>query len=369
MKIALIGGHLAPALALIDAAPENTAFIFFGRKHTMEGDSALSLEYRTITDLNIPFLAITTGRLQRNLNLRSMLSLMKIPYGIRQALRMLREHRPDVVIGFGGYVSVPVCLAAYILRIPVIIHEQTLGIGIANKFIAKFATKICLSWQHSEQFFPKGRTIVTGNPVRQWKMEDGKLKIEKKTRPLLYITGGSTGAHAINVLVEECLESLVHDFDIIHQTGDSKEFRDFDRLSKIRAGMIKKFQERYHMTKFVPPAEVGVIMQQADFVISRAGMNTVTELLYFGKPCLLIPIPVGQKNEQLMNARFLKKTGIGDYAHQGDLTPDIFLKKVRMMVEHRAKYQVHAHDAKTLVRSDAASRIMKIAYEIADRKK
>lgn len=369
MKIVLIGGHLAPALAVIDAAPSDAEFIFFGRKYTMEGDNALSLEYQTITKLGINFIPVTTGRLTRNLGPRTLLSLIKIPFGFRQCLRLLREHKPDVVMGFGGYVSAPVCFAAYLLRIPVVIHEQTLGAGVANKVIAKFATKICLSWQQSFKYFPKERSIITGNPIRKLPELASKLQITKSHTPTLYITGGSTGSHAINALVLGCLEQLVSQFQVIHQTGDSKQFRDFDHLFDARAKLSKKMQEQYIITKFVSPAEVGAVMQQADFIISRSGINTVTELLYFGKPCFLIPLPNGQKHEQLTNAQFLKKTGLGDYMLQADLSPESFLQKVRTMVEQRARYQIHAQEARSLVRTDAASRIMKILYEVANRKK
>jgi UDP-N-acetylglucosamine--N-acetylmuramyl-(pentapeptide) pyrophosphoryl-undecaprenol N-acetylglucosamine transferase len=165
------------------------------------------------------------------------------------------------------------------------------------------------------------------------------------------------------------LEELLTDYRVVHQTGDSKEFKDFDRLTTLSARVSKKLQDRYTLVKFVPPADVGALMQEADLVISRAGINTVTELLQFGKPSFLIPLPSGQKKEQLTNAQFLKKTGIGEYAQQEDLTPEVFLKKIHAMTDNLTKYKVHAHDAKSLVRSDAAARIMKILYEVANRKK
>ena len=133
---------MTPALAIIDALPKEARIFFIGRKHPLEGDKALSLEYQTITDMGITFFPLTTGRLQRKISTRSFISLVKIPYGFFQALSILISCKPDVIIGFGGYLAVPVGLAAWILRIPFVIHEQTLDAGLANKFLARFAKKI-----------------------------------------------------------------------------------------------------------------------------------------------------------------------------------------------------------------------------------
>src|SRR5581483_2708185 len=146
------------------------------------------------------------------------------------------------VIGFGGYLQIPVCLAAFLRHIPVIIHEQTLKAGLANKIVAKFASKICISWEESLPYFPRTKTILTGNPLRQEFFTSLRHQKEKpeyplageshKSLPTLYITGGSAGAHAINLLVEETLEKLLEKFLITHQTGDAKQYNDFARLEK-----------------------------------------------------------------------------------------------------------------------------------------
>src|SRR3989338_8397326 len=140
MKIVLIGGHLAPALSVMEALPKDTEVLFIGRKYGLEGDKALSLEYRTITGLNILFVGINTGRLQRKLTRYTIPSFFKLPFGMIRSFFALFKFKPQVVVGFGGYVSVPVVLCAYLLRIPVVIHEQTLEAGFANRFLAKFAT-------------------------------------------------------------------------------------------------------------------------------------------------------------------------------------------------------------------------------------
>jgi UDP-N-acetylglucosamine--N-acetylmuramyl-(pentapeptide) pyrophosphoryl-undecaprenol N-acetylglucosamine transferase len=200
MKIVLIGGHLSPALSILEALPKDTETLFIGRKYGLEGDNALSLEYKTIAELKVPFVALNTGRWQRKLTKYTFSSLLKLPFGVIKSFLTLVKFRPDVVVGFGGYVSVPVVLCAYLLRIPIVIHEQTLEAGLANRFLAKLATKICISWQASQKYFPKEKIVFTGNPVRKLKIKNEKLKI-KNNLPMIYITRGSSGSHSINLLI------------------------------------------------------------------------------------------------------------------------------------------------------------------------
>lgn len=367
MKIAIVGGHLTPALALIDVLKDEELF-FIGRKNSFEGDLSLSLEYQVIREKGIPFFGLKAGRLQRSINRYSISSLLKIPVGFFQSLLMLFRIKPDAVLSFGGYLSVPVGLAAFLLKIPLIIHEQTMEAGLANKILSKFASKICISWKQSKVFFPKEKVVLTGNPIRKFSIPNSQSPIPNKHLPLVYITGGSAGAHAINLLVKSCLEDLLSKFYIIHQTGDSKEFGDYDHLKKHVGNFSEDFKSRYILRKFINPVDVGNIMKDATFVVSRAGINTVTELLYFGKPCFLIPLPVGQKNEQLKNAQFIKKVGIGDFMMQKDLTPGLFLKKLETMLERISLYKEHSGYARSLVIQDAAKNISRTIYEVISKK-
>ena len=138
MKVVIVGGHLAPALSVIEVLPKDTEILFIGRKYALEGDNALSLEYKTITSMNISFVGLNTGRLQRKLTKFTFFSLMKLPFGIIKSFLILLKFKPDVVVGFGGYVSIPVAFCAYLLRIPIVIHEQTMEAGLANKFVSFF---------------------------------------------------------------------------------------------------------------------------------------------------------------------------------------------------------------------------------------
>lgn len=356
------GGHFAPALAVMEQMPEDWEVLVIGRKYAFEGDDALSLEYQTAQDRGIPFVSLTTGRLQRKLSTRTFTSLAKIPVGLAQSLKILKSFQPDVVVSFGGYIAVPVAVAAKMLRIPIVVHEQTLRAGLANTITSKFADKVCISWKYSEQFFPKEKTVLTGMPLRKeflGHIDTSKLRSNNKV-PLIYVTGGSGGAHGINSLVERSLERLLEHNLIIHQTGDAKEYADYERLTRLKDMLHPHLKKRYEVVKFVPPDQVVSMLLNADLVIARSGIGTVTELLYLGKPCMLIPLPHGQQNEQLTNAQFVQSTGIGEYFEQGSLTPDVFVEKVEEMLTNSAKYKSHAVETHKMIQKDAAQKIIEI---------
>ena len=347
MKLAIVGGHLSPALAVIDALPKGTQILFIGRKYAFEGDKTLSLEYRTITEHKIPFATISTGRWQRKFTRFTIPSLFKIPYGAVQSFLILRKFKPDVFLGFGGYLSLPLGLAAFILRIPIVIHEQTLEAGIANRILSIFAKKVCVSWETSWAFFPSSKIVLTGNPIRKFKVSRGagsrfarQFSINDKNLRVIYITGGSSGSHFINTLVEGCIKKLLEKFIIIHQTGDAQTYHDFDRLKKLRESLPFELKERYRLTKFVEPENVGLVMQRADLVVSRAGINTVTELIFFKKPSFLIPLPSSQKNDQLKNALFLKNLGLAEVFYQDMLDSKKLLRFIGEMINNIDRYEI-----------------------------
>lgn len=361
------GGHFASALSVIEQLPREWDIFFVGRKHPFEGDKALSFEFQTAQKLGIPFTAITTGRVQRRVSRYSLLSLFKTPFGFAQALKILKTYKPDIVVSFGGYVSVPVVIAASLLRIPIIIHEQTLQIGLANKVAAPLAEKICISWEAAQKYFPKQKTVLTGNPLRH--PAPVQVKLPEERLPIVYITGGSAGSHSINQLIAGGLEKLLQKYIIIHQTGDAKEFNDFEALTTLRSSLPTELQRRYLLNKFVSPGEMFFYLQKADLVVGRSGMGTVTELLSFGKPSLLIPFPYGQHDEQLENAQLVAAAGIGEIAHQESLTSDTLYRKIEEMLQKIAMYKTRAATAKKLIHEDAAQEIIEVIRNVSKQKK
>lgn len=380
MKLLIVaggGGHFAPALAVIEKLPKDVEVLLVGRKYVFEGERTLSLEYQTATRLSIPFRPLTTGRLQRKFTKYTLNSLLKIPVGLAQATSIISNFKPDVVLSFGGYVSVPITLAASILRIPIILHEQTLEAGIANKLVAKFARKICISWEQSGKFFPRDKVVLTGNPLRK-EFEMGDLRTDKNVKSpvilknaerTIYVTGGSSGSHAINILIEGCIEKLLEKYNVLHQVGNAMQYNDFERLLALRENLDPELKAGYHLVKFIEPAMVADFLSTADLVISRSGINTVTELMYFGKPSILIPLPYGQHQEQLKNAKYIKELGIAEIAEQGALTPTQLALLVDRMFDNIDRYKRNALRGKSLIDIHAADKIIEVVKDAGNKKK
>lgn len=369
MKIVLIGGHLSPALSVLEALPKEAQVLFIGRKYALEGDNALSLEYKTITSLKVPFIGLNTGRLQRKLTKFSVSSLLKLPFGIIKSFFILVNFRPDVVVGFGGYVSIPVIFCAFILRIPVVIHEQTMDVGFANKLVSRFANKICISWNSSRKYFPKNKVILTGNPIRKFPIFNPQFSIFNNKLPTIYVTGGSSGSHSINVLIEGIADELLKKFNIVHQVGDAHEFNDYGRLETLRKSLPEKLRDNYVLEKFIDPSEVGELISSSSLVISRSGMNTITELIYFEKPAILIPLPFSQKEEQLRNAKFLEEIGLGIVLQQSGLNQKKLLVTINEMIKNINIYKINKTEFRNLPGKNSAQNIISIINYVCKSKK
>jgi UDP-N-acetylglucosamine--N-acetylmuramyl-(pentapeptide) pyrophosphoryl-undecaprenol N-acetylglucosamine transferase len=249
-------------------------------------------------------------------------------------------------------------LAAKSLNLPIIVHEQILGAGLANKIVGKFAQTICVSWQQSKKFFPQDKVVLTGNPMRKVETSDFKLPESAEKFPIIYITGGSGGSHAINVLIEGCMEHLLEKYLIIHQTGASTEFGDFARLEKRKSQLPVALQKRYIPRQFIDSSEVFSVLKKADLVVSRSGINTITELLALGKPCLFIPLPYGQQHEQLTNALFVKQLGLAEVVEQKSLTAEKLGEVIEKMMNDLEIYKQHSQKAKDLLIPDATQKII-----------
>src|SRR5258706_1364540 len=362
MRILITGRHLTPASSVIQALPKNTDVLYVGRKDAVEGYKELSLEYRTITSLGIPFAEITAGRIQRRLTKHTIPSVSKIPKGFCDAYRIIHSFSPEVILSFGSYVALPVGLAAYFMKIPLIIHEQTMHAGLANRLMAPFAKTICISWEESKNYFPKQKLELTGNPLPENKPSEQIIKLLNKdaSKPLLCIVGGSQGSHAINMFILPILKDLLEKYRVIHQTGDAREFNDFEKLTISRDLLREELQERYMQFKFIDPSDIAFVFQKSDLVVTRAGINTIQMLLVENNPSLVIPLPSAEKRDQYENALFLKKAGLGEIFIQSEVTSDSLLTCVNDMIEDRHKYTCPDVQKFINLHKGAAERIVKI---------
>lgn len=365
MKILITGSHFTPAQATIEELRKQPDIktVYIGRKFTLEGDKSQSVESQVLPKMGIKFISIITGRLQRSFTIHTIPSLLKIPFGILQSFFIIWKEQPDVVLSFGGYVAVPVVISAWLFSIPIILHEQTLVSGLANTISANFANKIAISFKENTQF-NKEKLILTGNPLREEIFADKELMdtdlkemvhlARKAKLPLILITGGNQGSHTVNKSVANALESLNKIAFIIHQTGDSK-YNDFKYLSEQRNNL--KYPERYLPVKWIEGRSMGALLKQVDLVVSRAGMNTLLELAYFGIPTLVIPLPYLYKNEQLVNAKYFEKLGLTKVLVQGELNERSLLVNIKTMLKDIDKLKENTKEAKKVVIVDAAKRL------------
>lgn len=357
--VVMTGGHLAPALAVIEEIQKNTdwSIVWIGRRSPMEGENIQSLEGDVIPKYGIPFNSIDAGRLQRKWTNQTIPSLLKIPVGFFQSLLLLVEIRPRVILSFGGYLSLPVVLAGWILRIPVITHEQTVVSGLANRATSFFASNILISYHGSVVDFPHSKTILVGNPVRR-----SILEVKRKiARPrLIYITGGNQGSQIVNKTISGILSKILENFQVIHQTGA------LDYKNYIARKKQLKLARRYKVYANIEPQEVAKILSRASLVISRAGANTVSEIAAVGVPAILIPIPWSERGEQEKNARMLARIGVAKLIPQERLTPKLLLTTINNFLNNLPNIRQIAR-AKRIVNHKSALEIVRILKKFVER--
>lgn len=354
-KVFITGGHITPALALIEELETQQVFLnimFIGRKYAMEGDTHTSEEYRLITEKGIPFFPLGTGRLGRTVDLSTFFSLFKIPMGFIQALVLCIKEKPSVIVSFGGYVALPVVIAGWVLRIPTITHEQTTVPGLANRIIALFARRICVSFPQTMSVFPKEKVVYTGLPIRKALFENAiPLPFSLDPRyPLLYILGGATGAKSLNELFYPVIGSLTNRYTVVHQTGH----RSYDEAAKIKESLPVAHRGRYCISPYVDEKPHASFLKNATLIIGRSGANTVGELSVLGKVALCIPLPWSAGGEQLHNAEVLSHAGSAKILDQHALSSQQLLSTIDVMIQEHQRYARHARSFAKTVPHDGA---------------
>ncbi|HLC94207.1 MAG TPA: UDP-N-acetylglucosamine--N-acetylmuramyl-(pentapeptide) pyrophosphoryl-undecaprenol N-acetylglucosamine transferase [Patescibacteria group bacterium] len=347
MKILITGGHVTPAAAAIEELQKRGAveIVFVGRGHTYE--------YRLITDkYHLPFFHLDAGRLSRYISIRSFMNILKIPKGFFEAYRLVSTLKCDAVLSFGGYIALPIAFAAFLRGIPVYTHEQTLIPGLANRIIAQFAKKVFISFPETKKVFDQKKTILTGNPIRPAVFEVKKA-LFAKTKPVLYIAGGSLGSHTVNSYIEQLLPRLLKKFIVVHQTGNEPPWRDFDRLSNL------KYPD-YYVFSHIFDEDIGFVYAMSDAYIGRSGVNTIFELIALKKPSILIPLALSASGEQEAHARFLKKHGVCELFSQKEKV-DVLYQLIEAVFSRK---EIYIHNFRTLARYYIPNAAYQIAHEI-----
>ena len=339
-KIVLIGGHPTPAIALIDILEAEGGFEihFFGRKHSTEGDKAQSLEYKLLKSRSgVIFYSITTGRLQRKFTRFTIISLIKIPFGLFQSIYLLAKIKPRIVIGFGGYLSVPVVIAAALFRIPIFIHEQTSIPGLSIKITSKFAKKIFVSFKSSASWFNQTKTVFSGNLIRKelltpHSITNQKLReFLKLEHPLIYVTGGGQGSKVLNDFIIKNLSSLQKlKYRFIVQTGELQNSFAQKHLSN-QLETDNELNNKFFVQPHFSSQEISAIMQSSPIIFARSGANTVTEILFFKLPAIFVPLDIAAGSEQLQNAKLFSKNNVAEVIFTKDLNMNNFCNSLNTL--------------------------------------
>lgn len=361
--IFLTGGHITPALALMDEIRSHHPdwrIVCIGRATALEGSEEESVERRLVTRKGAMFLPLAAGRFSRTLGVSAIVSFLKIPVGLMQAFWYCASWRPTIVVSFGGYVALPVALSAYTLGIPIITHEQTRLAGLANKIIGFVAKKICITFEDQATRFPKGKTVVTGLPMRRELFApppSPPFEIDRKP-PLLYVTGGSTGAVSMNDRLFPMVERLTREYTVIHQTGSVS----FPKAAALRVELPTPQQNRYIVQDFFDTEMVSWILHHAAVIIGRSGANTVTEAAALGKPMICIPLPWSAGGEQLANAQWLVARGLGRILLQKEFTKDRLFPLVKQVIRKERKEQKKPVPAGVVL--DGSERMLRVINAI-----
>jgi len=350
------GGHVQPAIAVFQSVKETTDVkaLWIGSRGGVEQSSAIQN--------GILFSPIQTGKFRRYLSLRTPIDVVRIPIGIVQAFRLLRCFRPDVVFSTGGFVSVPTVMAAKILRIPSLTHEQTATVGLATRINARFVDVVALSFAQSRARLPhtRARIVVTGNPIRASLLEGtaaaalGQFSLSPEL-PLIYVTGGALGAHAINEAVLAALPRLLTFTQVIHQCGPAGGNGDAPRLREARSQLPPELQNRYVIRELIGP-ELADIYAAASLIVGRAGAGTVAEIAAIGKPSILIPLPGAGGDEQTINARILADARGAVLLPQANLSPDRLILEIEAMLNSGRLDEI-SNSTRALGQTDAAERL------------
>jgi UDP-N-acetylglucosamine--N-acetylmuramyl-(pentapeptide) pyrophosphoryl-undecaprenol N-acetylglucosamine transferase len=359
------GGHVLPAIAVIEELRSRDIpheLLWVGGKTGVEREIA-----RTN---NIPFVAIETGKLRRYISLKNVVDALRVPVGIVSGWRQVRAFRPDVIYSTGGAVSVPTLVLGH-RRAPVLTHEQTAQVGLANRTAARFANTFAVGFEEAAIIARKysKHVVITGNPVRS------SLQLGNRERclarfgfndalPVLYVTGGARGASPLNKRIAALLPDLLHKVQIIHQAGPKSANSDVANLEALRSTWPTKLQDRYQIVEFVGK-ELADIYALADLVVARSGAGTVSELAFAGLPSVLIPLPGTWGDEQTKNAKVLSNSDAAVVLPQPEATPERLKLEIEALLHDPARRDQMSAAAKRVAQPNAAANLLDEILKLA----
>jgi len=349
-KILMTGGgtagHVTPNIALFPLLKEAGYEISYIGSY--EG-----IEKGLIEAEGIPYYGISSGKLRRYFSLKNFSDPFRVQKGIHQAKKLIKKIKPDVIFSKGGFVSVPVVLAAKRCHVPVIIHESDMTPGLANKISIPIASKVCCNFPETLKYLPKDKAVLTGSPIRKEILSGSKEKGLTYcgfdgSKPVLMIMGGSIGSVFVNNAVRNSLGELLDKFDIVHLCGKGNVD---EALTQTKG---------YRQFEFVSE-ELPDLFAMADIMISRAGANAICEIGALKKPNILIPLSAAaSRGDQILNADSFEHQGFSEVIQEEQLTSELLIETVNYVFENRTKY-VDAMNASGQM--DSAATILELIKE------
>ena len=351
-KIILTGGgtagHVTSNLALLPSLRKEEFEIHYIGSYN-------GIERRLIEDAGIPYDGISSGKLRRYFDIKNFSDPLRVLKGYGQAKRLMKQYRPDIVFSKGGFVSVPVVLAAKHYKIPVIIHESDMTPGLANKICIPAAQKVCCNFPETLNYLPKDKAVLSGSPIREELLTGDRLSGLQyaglsANRPVILVIGGSLGSVTVNHAVRSILPKLLSQFQVIHICGKGN-------LDESLIGTSGYVQYEY------VDKPLRHLFAAADLIISRAGANSICEILALRKPNILIPLSAAaSRGDQILNANSFAKQGFSTVLEEEVLTSDTLYQAVSDTYKKRTAF-IEAMEKSTL--NNAVETIMNLIRECA----
>ena len=352
------GGHVYPALAVAASAAETgtAEFRYVGTAGGMEAD--------IVRAAGLPFTAVQAGAVRGRTPIGAAIGLARTVRGIAEARAVIRRFRPDVVLATGGFVCVPVVLAARLSAVPSVVYLPDLRPGWAVRLLARVAAAVAVSFEEVRPFVPGRRVVVTGYPVRpellRWTRPRARRSLGfPEDEPVLLVMGGSRGARTINEAVTRGLERLLTAAWVIHATGT----RDYPLVAAGLERLPDGLRTRYRVYPYLD-SELAPCLAAASLVAARAGASTLGELPAVGAPGLLVPYPHAGAH-QWLNARFLAERGAARIVEDAAARHGALVEMALALLGNRAELAAMAEAARRLARPDAAARLFQLAAEVA----
>lgn len=356
------GGHIFPLISVVRKIKEKLGpeaeLLYIG--------SGVSIEKEVMQQEGIRAKYILAGKIRRYFSPLNFLDLFKTPIGLIQSLWILMAYMPDVVFSKGGYVSVPVVIASWIYRIPIIIHESDATPGTANKILEKFSDRVAIAYPGTQKYFESSKTAMFGNPVREGINQGSKEKAREvfgftESRPVILVLGGSQGSEVINEAIVKILPRLMDNYQVIHQTGD----RNYEEVVHLAAEQgFKAGREGYYPVSFMDLEMLKGAYALADLVVSRAGANIIAEIAANSKPTILIPLEHSAQDHQRMNAYELAKVGGALVLEESNLGENIFFEKIEKIMKDENLKKNMAEKINAFYHPEAADNIAEGVIEL-----